>query len=436
MRKILIVAQTEFVTLIRSKAFIAGVLLLPVMMGLSLVLTRATKKVADNKDRTFAVVDYSGVVGEPLVAVARMFDPGSLLAAERPGGPAASRFTPVLIDVTARKPDELRIELSDRVRAGELFAFVEFPAEVLDPGGQSRIRYYSNHPSYSTLPAWLQVTANGVIISERFRRASIDRALVARLSKQAQVENLELFERDASGRITPAKTVSTARAVGVPLAVLFLMFITIMSSGPALLNSVIEEKMSRISEVLMGSLTPFQLMVGKLLGSVSVSILLSTIYVIGGLVAAQYWGGYASAVTVALLAWFLMYLVMSILMFGAVFLAVGAACSDLKDSQGMMTPVMMLLMIPMFLWYPVLRAPDGTMATLLSLVPTAAPFLMMLRISLAPGPPLWQIALSAVLMAATTMATVWAAAKIFRTGLLMQGKTASPGEMMRWVRAG
>src|SRR5439155_26593958 len=119
---------------------------------------------------------------------------------------------------------------------------------------------------------------------ERFRRASIDRSLVARLSGQAPVDNLGLFGRDPSGRITPAAKVSEARAQGVPLATLALMFITIMSSGPALLNSVIEEKMSRISEVLMGSVTPFQLLAGKLLGSVSVSVLLATIYVIGGLI--------------------------------------------------------------------------------------------------------------------------------------------------------
>ncbi len=149
----------------------------------------------------------------------------------------------------------------------------------------------------------------------------------------------------------------------------------------------------------------------------------------------RYWGGYASAITLYLLAWFFIFLVMSILMFGSVFIAVGAACSDLKDSQGMMTPVMMLLMVPMFLCVPILRAPDGTMATVLSLVPTAAPFLMMLRISLAPGPPGWQIALSAALMAATTVVAVWAAAKIFRTGMLMQGKTATLTEMVRWVRA-
>jgi ABC-2 type transport system permease protein len=435
MRKILIVAQTEFTTLVRSKGFIAGVLLLPVMMGLSFGLTRATRKVTDNKDRTFAIVDYTGAVGAPLAAVAKLFEPGSQLGEVRPGGAAASRFIPVQIDTAGRQPDELRLELSDRVRKGELFAFIEVPENVLDPAAEARILYYSDHPSYATLPTWLRVAANGVIISERFRRASIDRALVARLSKQATVDNLDLIERGADGRIKPAVKVDTARAIGIPVAIMGLMFITIMSSGPALLNSVIEEKMSRISEVLMGSVTPFQLMLGKLLGSVSVSVLLATIYVVGGLVTAQYWGGYASAVTVGLLAWFLVFLVLSILMFGAVFIAVGAACTDLKDSQGMMTPVMMLLMVPMFLWYPVLRAPDGTMSTLLSLFPTAAPFLMMLRISLAPGPPLWQIAIAAALMAATTVLTIWAAAKIFRTGLLMQGKTASLGEMMRWVRA-
>jgi ABC-type Na+ efflux pump permease subunit len=435
MQKILIVAQTEFLTLVRSKGFIAGVLLLPVMMGLSIGLTRASRRVTDNKERRFAIVDYTGAIGAPLVAVSKLFGPGSLPGDARPGGTSDARFIPVEIDPRGRRPDDLRLELSDRVRTGELFAFVEFPENVMDPAGQARIQYYSDHPSYPSLPAWLQAMANGVIISERFKRASIDRALVARLSKQAPVDNLELFEREADGRIRAARKVDTARAIGVPVAIMGLMFITIISSGPALLNSVIEEKMTRISEVLMGSLTPFQLMVGKLIGSVSVSVLLSSIYVAGGLVTAHYWGGYATAVTPGLLAWFLVFLVMSILMFGAVFLAVGAACSDLKDSQGMMTPVMMLLMIPMFLWYPVLRAPDGTMATILSLVPTAAPFLMMLRISLAPGPPFWQIAVSAVLMAVTTIVTLWAAAKIFRTGLLMQGKTASLGEMMRWVRA-
>jgi ABC-2 type transport system permease protein len=95
---------------------------------------------------------------------------------------------------------------------------------------------------------------------------------------------------------------------------------------------------------------------------------------------------------------------------------------------------MLLVMIPVFTAGTVLRAPDGTMATVLSLVPTAAPFLMLLRISLQPGPPMWQIGVSVVLMMCTALVVVWAAGKIFRTGLLMQGKSATLGEMVKWVR--
>ena len=95
---------------------------------------------------------------------------------------------------------------------------------------------------------------------------------------------------------------------------------------------------------------------------------------------------------------------------------------------------MVLVMLPMVTWASVLRAPDGTLATVLSLIPTAAPFLMMLRIALQPGPPAWQIAVSVLLMASSVIVVVWAAGKIFRTGLLMQGKSATMGEMLRWVR--
>jgi len=98
-------------------------------------------------------------------------------------------------------------------------------------------------------------------------------------------------------------------------------------------------------------------------------------------------------------------------------------------------PVMLLVMLPMFTAGTVLRAPEGHTALALSLFPTAAPFLMMMRISLQPGPPLWQIALSVTLMAATVAVVVWAAGKIFRTGLLMQGKSATLPEMLRWVVA-
>jgi ABC-type Na+ efflux pump permease subunit len=215
---------------------------------------------------------------------------------------------------------------------------------------------------------------------------------------------------------------------------MMILLFSVMSGAPQLLNSVIEEKMSRISEVLIGSVTPFQLMMGKLAGGAAASLLLSAIYIAGGLAIAQYWGGYASAVTPAIVAWFVLFLLMALFIFGSLFVAIGAACNDLKDSQNMMTPVMLLVMLPMFTAGSVLRAPDGTLALVLSMIPTAAPFLMLLRIALQPGPPLWQILISVGVMVATVVVVVWAAGKIFRTGLLMQGKSATIPEMLRWVK--
>ena len=102
----------------------------------------------------------------------------------------------------------------------------------------------------------------------------------------------------------------------------------------------------------------------------------------------------------------------------------------------MMGPAMMFLMLPWMTWFAVLNAPESRMAVGLSLFPSATPFLLLLRILLPPGPPVWQIALGVALSTATAVGFTYAAGKIFRTGLLMQGKGASLGEMWRWVRAG
>ena len=430
MNKILIVAQSEFSTLVRSKAFIISVILMPIVMGGSIFLVRATKDTVDVKDRKFAYIDHSGIVGPAIAEIAKAAN----AAADGPGGRTGPRFLPEAVDVAGRKLDDVKLELSRRVKQQELFAFVEFPADILDPATKSQILYYSDTPSYMALPQWLRATTARVVEVIRFRNAGVDPVLVARLTKQIPIEQLGLVSRDSSGRVE-AKQVDRIRASMVPFAFLMLMYITVMSSAPQLLNSVMEEKMGRISEVLIASVTPFQLMMGKLLGSVGVSVLLAFIYIGGALAVASYWG-YAGAASASQLAWFALFLLMAVVLFGSLFIAIGAACTDLKDSQNLVTPVMLLVMLPMMTIAPILRAPDGMFATVLSMLPTSAPFLMMLRISMQPGPPLWQIAVAVLVMLCTVVVCAWAAGRIFRTGLLMQGKSASFAEMIRWVRAG
>jgi ABC-2 type transport system permease protein len=429
MHKILVVAQMEFGTLIRSKAFIVSLILMPVIMAASVMLVRSTRNAGDGRPRYFAYVDYTGVMGPQLEAAASAWNTAAA---------AKSSTTPTFFPIAAppgqRPADDLRLELSERVRKEELFAFVELPADLLDADANSELRYYSDHPSYSALPQFLRTAVNQIVTNERLRAAAIDSSLVTHLTRQAPLNSLGLFDRNAGGGVKPAEKVDQMRAFAVPGMLMGIMYITVMMSAPQLLNSVIEEKMSRISEVLIASVSPFQLMLGKLLGSVTFALLVATTYIAGALVVANYWG-YSGLLTPALGACFALFLVMAVLTFGSIFIAIGAACTDLKDSQSMMMPVMLVVMLPVLTWSAVLRAPDGTLALALSMLPTAAPFLMLARISLQPGPPLWQVLLSIALMAGTTLLVIWCAGRIFRTGLLMQGKSATFGEMIRWVRA-
>ena len=130
---------------------------------------------------------------------------------------------------------------------------------------------------------------------------------------------------------------------------MFVMFFVIMTSTPQLLNSVIEEKMSKISEVLLGSITPFELMMGKLLGNAGIAMVLAVLYLGAGYGVAAY-HGYADVISVGLLVGLVLFLVLAILLYGSLYMAVGAACNELKDAQSLMMPVMLLSMFPVFVW--------------------------------------------------------------------------------------
>jgi ABC-2 type transport system permease protein len=428
--KALIVALSEFTTLVRSKGFLVGLILMPIFMAIAVGVQRFTRDATDIKDRRFVVVDRSGVLFGPLKEAADEWN----RANEADG---AARTQPRFLPSEAKfdaNDERARAELSDRVRRDEIFAFVEVPTDALDPDTKSAVSYYSNHPGYRTLPGWIGATINREILNQRFRAAAIDRALVSRLTRRVDVSELGLLERGTGGAIRAASRVDKVRTTAIPVGMMMILLFSVISSAPQLLNSVIEEKMSRISEVLIGSVTPYELMMGKLLGSAAISVLLAAIYTGGGVVMARYYG-YGDAIRPSDLGWLFLFLSMAVFIFGSIFITIGAACSDLKDAQGMMTPAMLFLMLPWMTWFAIINAPESPMSVGLSLFPTATPFLMLLRIAIPPGPPLWQILLSVVLTAITAVAFVYAAGKIFRTGLLMQGKAATLGEMWKWVRA-
>ena len=339
-------------------------------------------------------------------------------------------FAPERVDVGPRALDEVRLALSERVRKEELYAFVEVPAEP----DRDKLRYYSDHPAYEDLREWLSKTVDETLRNDRYQQAHLAPQLVEALSRHVASDTLGLWKRDADGRIHPAEKQDEFRAVVIPMTAVFLLFFFVVTSVPQLMNSVLTEKTSRISEVLLGSLSPTELMAGKLLGSVAVSLLLGALYLTTGLTIAGRMG-FASAIPPGLVAWFLVFLVLAMLLYGSVAMAVGAACNDAKDAQSLMLPVMMPLMLPMFVLLPVIESPSSTLSVGMSLLPPMTPLVMLLRVALHPAPPTWQVALGAVLTLLTTAACIWAAGRVFRVGLLAQGKSAGLGQMLRWIFA-
>jgi ABC-2 type transport system permease protein len=428
--KTLIVAVSEFNTLTRSKAFLIGLALMPVIMAIGLGVQKLTHDAVDTKARPFVVVDRTGVLFGAIASAAEQWNRAAFDGASQ----KASRYLPTQVSF-ASDDQAARAALSDRVRKGEIYAFVEIPADVVDPASSASLKYYSNHPADQAFPGWIGSVVNREVVNIRFRDASIDHALVSRLTAPVEVSELGLLERGQTGTIKAAVKVDKVRTMVIPAGMMIILLFSVLSGSPQLLNSVIEEKMSRISEVLIGSVTPFELMMGKLLGSATVSFLLALMYVVAGVFVVRHYG-YGDAIHARDLAWFALFLAVAVVMFGAMFISIGAACTDLKDAQGMMGPAMMFLMLPWMTWFAVLNAPESPMAVGLSMFPSATPFLLLLRILLPPGPPIWQIALGVTLSTATAVGFTYAAGKIFRTGLLMQGKGATFGEMWRWVRAG
>ncbi len=427
MNKALVVASAEFNAAVRTKAFLISVMLMPLLIGGSIAAQKLVDKHGDKSDKKFAVIDRTGKLYKPFDEKIKKYDAAI-------GGNGA-KFFPEEVKATDDDIDEVRLALSKRVRDKELFAFLEIPKDAIVDDGKGHILYYSDKPTYDDLRIFADMTLNKLSREARATQVpGLTEEMLAAIEREIETEKLGLVTKAANGTIQPAKEVDAVRTQGIPIILMMLLFMTIMTTAPQLLNSVLEEKMSRISEVLLGSVSPFELMLGKLIGSAGICLVLAGLYIGGGVVAAAK-TGYLAAFPVELMPWFALFLLLAVFFFGSLYIAVGSACSSLKDAQAMMTPVMLITVFPMFVWTAVLKAPDSPMAIGFSLFPPATPFLMLLRQSLLPPPPLWQVAAGVVLTTIATIGCVFAAAKIFRTGILAQGKPASFREMVRWVLA-
>jgi ABC-2 type transport system permease protein len=437
MRKVLRVAKREYLATVRTKGFIIGLAVAPVLFGGGALAMVLFQNSVDTRDKVIAVVDRSGLVADAVVEAAGARN-ATVVYDEETGEKVRPALLIEVVTANGEDPDTQRLDLSDRVRRRELHAFVEVGAGVLHPRGEvaAEIGYYAKSAALDDYRSWIEKPINARLQQLRLAETGVDPADHGDMFDWVAAGPMGLVEADPeTGEIGGPRRTSEAEALIAPLVMPMLMFMLIMFGAVPLLNAVMEEKSQRIAEVVLGSAKPFEFMLGKVLGGLAVSLTAALVYVIGGVYAIRE-AGLSEFIPYHVLPWFFAYTLLAALMLGAVYAAFGSMCNDPSEAQALMLPGMLPLMIPMFVLIPVLREPESTFATAMSLVPFFTPMLMLIRQTALASLPAWQPWVGLLGMALFTLLAVWAGGRIFRVAILMQGTPPKLGNMMRWAVRG
>ncbi len=439
MRKVLRYAGREYLAAVRTKGFIIGLILAPVLMSGGFIAFLLLKDRVDTTDKHMAIIDHTGgIVTESLFKAAEYRNTNELL--DKNSGKKikpAYYFEPV--DPDTHNTSRQLLELSDRVRRNDLYAFVVIYPDIIHPDPKTKntkIAFYGRSAAMDDVRDWIMWPVNDHLRKLRLNDAGIKESAVADLFYWVNVEGLNLLSVDKNtGTIGDARKASPIDALLVPIVIMMIMFLMIMMSVPGMLTSVMEEKTQRIAEVLLASITPFEFMLAKLLAGVAVSLTSSAVYIIGGVTAVTYMG-FDEFIPFHVLPWFLIYMLLSIIMFGSISTALGSTCSEAKDAQSLNFPAILPAIIPMFIYFPVAKEPLSSFATWLSLIPPFTPLLMVLRLGTPASIPVWQpfLGLAGVLLC--TLFFVWVGSRIFRIAILTQGTPPKLSNILRWAVRG
>ena len=442
MRKIWTIAAREYRAMVGTRAFLISIIMMPILLMGGLLAMELTRRVAEVKTRKIAVIDHSDFAFQELASAAekhtRTVQKSGGVESELPGA-AVEIYE---LELVRQRPvdDALRLDLSDRVRRQELHAFVEIPANVLDTSlaADNHVLFYSQDSSISLARRWFNNTLGNIVRDRRIERADIPRELLRKVrdaERALVIDGKGLLTRGADGSAVQTEEKDVMSAIFLPLGVMMLMFMVIFMASQPMLESVLEEKSQRIAEVLLGSANPFQIMMGKLLGTVGGSLTIFGIYLAGAWAMAIY-RGWNELIPFELIPWFIAFQIVGVFFYASIFLAVGASVSQLKEAQSMLLPVWMLLMLPLFIWFIIVQDPLGRLATWISLFPPATPTTMMLRLATGQQIPTWQPIVGLLVTMLTTLLIVAIAGRIFRVGILWQGKTPRVSELLRWALFG
>jgi ABC-2 type transport system permease protein len=434
MRKVWAIIRREVVERVRTRTFVISTLLFPLFMA-GLVILPGYLMTRSTGTKRIALVDASGDSLGVRIETA-------LQAARIGQGPEARlRYTVERIAAAGRaeavRDSLIAFTALSRRSAGGFDGTLVVTDSTVPTG---RVDYYgANVASFDEMRN-LEQTMRPIVIAKRLE-GIVDLEIVTRSVRPLNLATTKV----ANGKLTAesgASTFALAYAMG------FILYLALLLFGVQVMTSVIEEKTSRIVEILASSLTPFQMMLGKVVGVglvalIQLGIWASMAALLGSNQARimQAFGATPGAgpsfalpaMPLGLMLVFFLFFTLGFLLYAAAYAAVGAMCSTHQDAQQMQMPVMMFVLAGFISTFALMRDPNGTAAQVLSFIPMMAPFAVPLRYSISPLSPV-ELAGSAAVTLLGMLTVVWIASRIYRIGVLSYGKKASLRDMMRWIR--
>lgn len=436
MSKIGIIVAREFNERVRKKSFIITTILMPVLMLGMMAAPTLMMLFAKGEQKQLVVLDESGVIAPQLT------------------GDEEILFTPMDCALESARADE------------SIFGVLWIGADIVE--NPNNVKLYTNSSSSMSLESNISSQMERVIEQERLKRYDIENLEQIIKDVEANV-SLTTYRNDLQeeGEDEEATSSSVAYLLGLVLGMMLYMFLLIY--GSMVMTSVIEEKGSRIIDVLVSSASPFQLMMGKILGVASVAV--TQIAIWGVLIC-----GVSSIIMPALMpddmaqtisavqsgamttteanidadmlsalsfasdtgslimmfVWLLLFLVGGFLFYSAMFAAIGSAVDSVQDSSQLQTPIMIPIILALIISMSVSNDPNSGLVFWGSIIPFTSPIVMMTRIPF--DIPTWEIILSLVLLYISVVAMAWVAGKIYRVGIFMHGKKPSLKELISWIK--
>jgi ABC-2 type transport system permease protein len=445
MTKFLAVVKREYFQRVRAKMFIVSTILLPVVMSLFGVVPAVILSIEAGGPLRVAVVDQTGKMYGPLQAAFVGEESDDAAPSPTPGAipenaneirrgttqMGGRNFQLTQIQLEGRSIEEIKTELDRQLRGRELDGYLILPPDFIATGNAE---FFNNNPGNMMAGGILRSTLSRAVREQRLAEANVAPETRRQLFKRVDLQSVSIGatgEQHDSGA-------SFVLVFGIG----FIMYLAILMYGQVILGAVIEEKETRIAEILFSSVKPFTLMMGKLVG---VSLVALTQLLIWGsafaafalygvgMLASQGVNASIPSVPLSHYIYFALFFLLGYFIYATIYALLGSMVTTAQEGGQLAIPIIMILVVSFYLFLPVSQSPDSRFSFWVSMLPFSAPFAMLVRI-VTQTPPFWQIALSLLIGFGSVLLIMWLAARIYRVGMLMYGKRASIPEAWRWVR--